>query len=238
MTNENLELKVSTRTKTKKQVGELRSADIIPGIVYGHKKENKLIQVDLKKLFEIHSQSGENTLINLTIDEESPVKVLIHSLDLNHVTDAIEHVDFYIVNMDEKIHAEITFNFIGISPAVKALGGVLVKSRDEVSVKCLPQDLISDMDIDISSLATFDDAIHISDLQLPDTIELLDDPGLTIATVMAPRTEEELADLDKQVNEDVSKVAGATEEKEGEESDATDTKESDEKKTEKDDSKS
>ncbi len=201
-------LQAETRTEKKKKTSRLREKGIIPAVMYGHKKDNKNIQIEEQAFLKAYENAGESTLIDLTIDSESPVKVLIHDLDKDPVSDKVIHIDFFAVNMEEEIHAEVVLHFINESVAVKTLGGTLVKNRDHVSVKCLPKNLIREVQVDISALNTFEDAIHVSDLQIPDTITVLDDPERVVAIVTPPRTEEELAELDEEISVDVSKVEG------------------------------
>jgi large subunit ribosomal protein L25 len=146
------------------------------------------------------------------IDDKAPIKVLIQDLTRDILKDTIEHVDFYAVTMSEKIHTELALTFEGIAPAVKGLGGVLLKNKSHLSIKCLPQDLLKEFTVDISSLNTFEDSILVEDLKLPTSIEVLDQPNDVVALVTPPRSEEELAALNQAVSEDVSKVAGVTKE--------------------------
>lgn len=226
MTNaEHLALKVATRTLQKKHVKALRSKHIIPGVVYGSKTQAQSIEMPLQDLTTVYSKGGESTLIDLSIDNQNPIKVVIQAIDRNFVSHDIEHVDFYAVDMAKTIHAEVILHFTGESPAVKGLGGTLVKNRDHITIKCLPQDLVSEITIDISGLKTFEDAIHINDLNLPSTVEILDATDETIALVAPPRSEEELAALNEVASEDISKVEGVVkEEKEKKDEAAPETK--------------
>lgn len=213
MTNtESVTLNVTTRTERKKKVAGLRSEGIVPGVLYGHNRENQVIQVAAKAMLAAYQQSGENTLLNLSVDDSPAVQVLIHQVDRNYITHEIEHVDFFAVNMKEEVNAEVILHFIGEAPAVKAHGGVLVKNRDHITIKCLPDNLISEMEVDISVLNTFEDSIHVKDLSFPDTVTVLDDVDELVINVSPPRTDEELAALEETVNEDVSAVAGVEKE--------------------------
>lgn len=211
---ENLSLKASVRTLTKADLIKVRAEGNIPAVVYGQDFKNQALvinEVDFKNVFK---QAGENTLVDLSIDNQAPFKVIIQDLQLDAMTDKILHVDFRKVIMTEKIEAEIPLEFFGEAPAVKALGGMLVRVMDELSVKCLPQYLIKEIKVDISGLKTFEDMIKVKDLNIPENIEILDELTATVANVIPPRTEEELKALDEKVSEDVAKVevAGKKEE--------------------------
>ena len=110
--------------------------------------------------------------------------------------------------MKEEIETEVELMFVGESEAVKALGGVLVKSISKVEVKCLPADLPSHIDVDISVMKTFEDHITIKDLKIPKGVEINLEPEVIVALVTPPRTEDELSGLDEKVEADVTKVDG------------------------------
>lgn len=203
-----IRLEAQTRTHEGKKVQQLREQGIVPAVVYGHGKDSHNIQLKLRDLDRAYKNAGENTLIDLVIDNDSPIRVLIHDVSHDAISDYIQHVDFYAVNMSEKIHAEVVLHFVGIAPAVKEAGGTLIKTKDLIAIKCLPQDLISEKDIDISSLKTFEDAIHVRDVDFPASVEVLDDSNEVLASVAPPRSEEELAELNQNVTEDISKVEG------------------------------
>lgn len=197
----------------------LRRENKIPAVLYGHGQKNLNLVLAGKEFSSVYDQAGYSTLIDLVVDKKPPVKVLIKDIQYHPATDQVLHVDFYKVDMNEKIEAEVELEFTGISPAVKEEGGVLVKDFDTIEVRCLPGDLPSRITVDISSLATFDDAIKIKDLDISDKVEIIPELDQVIATVTPPRSDEELAQLDEAVEEDVEAVEGVKKEepKEGEE---------------------
>jgi large subunit ribosomal protein L25 len=109
--------------------------------------------------------------------------------------------------MDEKIKTEIPLSFTGESEAVEQLEGSLVTNKDAIEVECLPTDLVSEIEVNISSLKTFEDTIKISDLKIPANIEILHDQDEIIALVEEPRSEEELAELEEKSAEEEEKEA-------------------------------
>jgi len=102
--------------------------------------------------------------------------------------------------------------FIGEAPAVKEQGGILVKSIDKVEVKCLPADLPSHIDVDISVINAFDKHITINDLKIPAKVKIKADLETVVALVTPPRSEEDLAELEEKVEADVTKVEGVVKE--------------------------
>lgn len=208
MTDQTFSLQAQTRTVTGKRVADLRADDLIPGVIYGHGINNLSLQLKLDDLSKIYADAGRGSLINLSIDHGQVVPVVIHELAVNNLTDAIEHVDFYAVKMDEEITSQAMLVFTGEAPAVKAMGGTFVRNKDHVTIKCLPSKLVKELTIDISGLATFSDNLKVKDLKLPDGVVVTDGVDDILAAVAAPRTDEELAALNQTVTEDVSKVEG------------------------------
>ena len=203
-----LALSARTRTVTGKAVAQLRQLEKLPGVVYGHGRANVNVEVDLAQFEKVYAAAGRGSLINLSIDNGTVVPVVVQELSLNNLNDAMQHVDFYAVRMDEEITSEANLVFIGESPAVKTLGGTFIHNKDHITIKCLPSKLIKEITIDISSLATFTDAIKIKDLHVPEGVKIMDISDDIVATVNAPRTDEKLAALNQTVTEDVTKVEG------------------------------
>lgn len=185
-------LKANTRKITKKKVDQLRKKGIIPGIVYGHRAAPQIIELNRLNFEKIYQETGSSNLVDLVIDSKKPVKVLVQDVQLHPLTNDYTHVDFHQVRMTEKITTNVELEFIGESPAVKELGGVLVKSLSEIEIECLPGDLISEIKVDISKLKTFDDIIYVKELPVPANIKVLNDPGEAVTLVSEPRKEEEI----------------------------------------------
>lgn len=211
---ENITLEASVRTITKKKVSALRKKSTIPAIIYGHGTANTLLTVASVPFQKAFEKAGESTLIDLVIDGKPSVKVLVHDFQRDPIKGQFTHADFYQVNMKEKLETSIQLNFVGEPRAVKELGGTFEPSMHEIEVRCLPSDLVHEITVDVTNLATFDDAIKVKDLPIPAGLEVLDDPEQTVAVVVAPMSEEELKALDEAVVEDVSQVQSAKPKKE------------------------
>jgi large subunit ribosomal protein L25 len=184
-----MEIKLHAQTREKK---EKLDTDSIPAVLYGKGVENhslKLKKSDFDKAFKM---AGESNLIDLDFGQGA-VKTLVKDTQHDIMKGSVTHVDFYQVNMKEKITTEIPLHFIGEAKAVKELGGALIKDMDSVEVECLPSDLVDHIDVDISVLNTFDDAIHVSDLKLPAGLELVHHTNEMIAAVKEAKVEEEPA---------------------------------------------
>lgn len=184
----------------------LRATGFIPGVLYGHGVDSSNVQIKSTVFAKLFSAAGESSLVDVVVGNAAPVKALIHEVQYDPLSHEVTHVDFYQVNMNEEIHAEVELVFEGVAPAVKELGGTLVKNMSHVEIKCLPANLLHDLKVDITALATFDDTVRVSDLSIPEGVDVLDDSESVIALVEAPRTEEELKALEEEVVEDVADV--------------------------------
>jgi large subunit ribosomal protein L25 len=212
-------LNVKKREVTGKGVKNLRKQNLIPAVIYGKDAPPQNLIVEYLPFSKLYKEAGESSLIDLKIDEKMPVKVLVQDVQTDPTTGKFSHIDFHQINMKEKITVEALLKFIGEAPIVKETGGTLIKSLDAVKIECLPQDLIHEIEVDISSLKTFEDAIHVKDLKVPSGVKILADMNATVATAEAPLTEEELkAELETPAVEKVEEVEVLEKEKkEGEE---------------------
>jgi large subunit ribosomal protein L25 len=212
-----INLSSNLREEVGKKIGKKRAEGKIPAVVYGHGIKPKNLWINNLDLTRVYREVGENTIIELEAEDKKKMNVLIQEIQSDPVSGNFIHVDFFQVRMDEKIEKEVPLEFIGEAPAVKESGGILIRSLDEIPVKCLPADLPSKIDVDISALKTFDDYIKAKDLPISNSVQIQIDPETIVALVAAPRSDEEMAKLDEKVEEDVTKVAGVVKEKDNQE---------------------
>ncbi len=209
---EKLVLQAKMRDVVGKQVKHFRKEGMVPVVMYGHKVEPKNLWVQALELDKTYVAAGENTILELVIDGAKGVNVLIQDIQADPLSGRLAHADFFQVHMDEEIEASIPLEFVGESPVVKEMGGVLVKSLDEVEVSCLPADLPQAIEVDISAIKTFDDHIKVRDLKVSPKVKIVSESDTTVALVTPPRTEAELASLNEKVDADVTKVEGVVKE--------------------------
>ncbi len=175
----------------KRELNEKLSAEYIPAVVYGKGIESqslKLKKIDFEKAF---SLAGESNLISLDFGN-GEVKVLVKDIQRNVLKHTFSHVDFYQVNMKEKINAVIPLHFIGESKAVKELGGMLMRNLNEIEVECLPSDLVDHIDVDISVIENFDVMIQVKDLPIPNDLKILNNNSDdVVVSVMEPKAQVE-----------------------------------------------
>ena len=191
-------LKASPREILGRKTKNLRKNGQIPAILYGRNFKNIPLSLDAAEFDKVFNTAGGSTLVALETKGQEPVKILIHEPQRDPVTDKIIHADLYKVDMTQEIHTEIPLEFMGTSPAVEDLEGNLITNKDALEVECLPDKLVSEIKVDISSLKTFENLIKISDLNIPEGIKILADPEEIVAQVTPPRSEEELEEMEKE----------------------------------------
>lgn len=199
-------LKAVRRDILGKRTNVLRRKGEIPAVIYGHHTPTITLSVPEIPFQKVWQAAGESTLIDLHVDADQPVKTIIQDVQFEPASGKILHVDFHQVNMKEKVEVDVSLTFTGEAVAVKELGGTLVKDHDTITVECLPQDLVKEISVDLSTLKTFEDVLRVSDLALPKALTLQSNPDDIVARVEAPRSEAELAELDQAVEEDVTTV--------------------------------
>jgi large subunit ribosomal protein L25 len=205
-----IDIQVKKREIFGKRVKTLRSEGLIPAELYGHKIENAHLSVPVKEFSKLYKAVGESTVINLILDGKK-MPALIHDVSIDALSDQFSHVDFYAVNMDEKIKTAIPLSFIGEAPAIK-IGGVLVKSMKELEVEALPGDLPQHIDVDLSTLVEIHNSIHVKDLDInAKKVKIFIDPEAVVATIIEMAKEEEVV---KPVTVEDVKVEGEEKKKE------------------------
>ncbi|MEK7194080.1 MAG: 50S ribosomal protein L25 [Patescibacteria group bacterium] len=191
-----LSLKAEIRD-TKIKPDMIRKAGKIPAVFYGKKEASTPISISKVDFLKAWKEAGESTVISLETPEGA-VESLIQDIDFDPVTGVPRHADFYVFEKGHKVEVEVSLEFTGVSPAVKDLGGVLVKVLYALEIEAMPKDLPHNISVDISSLTTFESQILAKDIVLPAGVTLLENPEEVVALVSAPREEkeEEVAPID------------------------------------------
>lgn len=182
-------LDAQKRTKIGK-VESLRKEGFIPAVFYGKKESSTPIQIKKSDFLKAWKAAGESTVISIKTDGET-VDALIRDVDLDPIRHEPRHVDFYVFEKGHKMEVDIPLEFVGTSPVVKDLGGVLVKSLHEIKIKADPSKLPHQIEVDIASLIDFNSQILAKDIKMPSGVELALDEDEVVATVAAPREEKE-----------------------------------------------
>jgi len=175
---------------TKTNLATLRKEGKVPAVFYGRKEKSTPVVVSGVDFAKIWHKAGESTVIGLTHEGKEHV-ALIHEVQLDPLRETPIHIDFYVVEADKVVEVHVPLEFIGVSPAVKDLGGTLVKVLHELEVSGLPKDLPSKIEVDISSLDTLESQITVENLTLPAHIKPLVDQEEIVAAISVTKEEEE-----------------------------------------------
>ncbi len=189
-------LEVAPRTTVGRHVSGLRRQGLVPGIIYGHSVKPLTVEIPGKDFARMFHRAGRSHLLQLRVEGERVARpVLIKELQINPRTAEPVHVDFFQVNLLEKLTVQVPVVLVGEAPATKFNAGELLHLIHQLEVSCLPDAIPGEIDIDVSGLAEIDDAVRISEVQLPEGVELAAalDPDEVIAKIAAPRVQEEEA---------------------------------------------
>ena len=169
---------------------QMRRDGRVPAVIYGHAREPQSISVDGKELTLLLGKiSAASTVVELSLGGASP-RTLIREIQRHPVKKHnILHVDFQELVAGEKVTVSVPLVYVGTAAGVKE-GGILDQIMHEIEVHVDPAKMPNHIDVDVEPL-TIGHSLHVSDLVLPEGVEVLDDPELTVCVVSAPRTSSE-----------------------------------------------
>lgn len=206
------------RTVTGKKVKQLRRDGVIPGVIYGQ-REPIMIQMDVKPLRRALRIAGTGQLATIELGNKE-YTVLAREIQQHVTRRDLIHVDFLEVDMASTIRSEAELVSVGESPLVASGEGIVALTLYSVEIECLPDALISQIEVDLSAIQTPDDSITVADLPVPEDVTVLTDPETLVARfeyALAPEEEEE-EELEEMEAGDVE-VIGREEEETDEEAD-------------------
>ncbi len=179
------ELDVRAREVLGKKVRRLRREGLTPANIYGRNVPSVSVQVKTDELKHVLKVAGRNELVYLRLDGEAR-PTFVRDVQRNPVTDFILHVDFLQISLKEKVKIDVPIHLVGVPPAVDRYGGILMHGLDRVSVEALPTEVPSMIEVDVSGMDEIDQALHVSDLTVPEGVVILTDPEQVIAKVAPP----------------------------------------------------
>lgn len=210
-----LNLKAEERIILGKKVKRLRKDGILPGHVFGKKTESEAISVDGKIFLKTFKEAGATGIIDLKIGEDKTKPVMVREVQYDPVSGQPIHVDFYAVNLSEKVKVPVPLVLIGEEPESVHLGeAIVLQTLNEVEVEALPTDLVENLEIDITTLKNIDDSITLGELKYDReklTLSLADEE---VVVKLAPAVSEEMQEL---LEEQAAETEAAQEEAAAEE---------------------
>jgi large subunit ribosomal protein L25 len=169
---------------------KLRSAQQIPGIIYGHNREPQMLALDWRELERMLERiAPETTVIELDV-EGTTSRTLIREIQRHPFKRQVLHVDFLELVAGERVTVDIPLVLVGIPAGVRNSGGILDQVMREVTVQVDPASMPNHIDVDVSALEV-NESIHVANLVVPAGVEIQDDPEATVCVVAAPRVEAE-----------------------------------------------
>jgi large subunit ribosomal protein L25 len=188
-TTENNSLQAKARvSKNKNEARRVRKSGLVPGVLYGAKKDPVSVSVDPKQVSKIlHSVSGHNTIFELALDGER-TQVMIVDWQYEPIKGALLHVDLKRIAMDQKLTVNVPVVLRGEPAGVKQQGGILEQTLREIEVECLPGDIPTAIEADVSELV-FGKVLRVSDLNPGEKVEILTDPNQPVAHVITIKEE-------------------------------------------------
>src|ERR1700716_3233408 len=185
-------LEITPRAELRKQTRALRARGGVPAVIYGHRVDPGPVTLPRREFERAFHKVGRTQLLDLKIDGEGGSrKVLVREVQYDPRANVVIHVDFYQVNLKEKIQADVPVVLVGEAPAVLRRDGELQQNINSLRVSCLPADIPEHIEVDVSGLEAVDDAIRVSQLNVPPECEVLSDPEELVVKIGVIREVEE-----------------------------------------------
>jgi large subunit ribosomal protein L25 len=178
----------AAESRGKNEARRLRVQGKIPAVLYGAKKDSIAVSVDPKQIGRIlHSGAGHNTIFDLKVGSEQ-TKAMIVDWQYEPIKGALMHIDMKRIAMDVLLRVKVPIHLVGIAEGVKTQGGLMDQVLREVEVECLPTDIPSHIDIDVTTMV-FGDVKRVKDLPHGGKLKFVTDEDQTVAHVTAVKEE-------------------------------------------------
>ena len=174
---------------TKNDARAVRRGGKIPAVVYGAGKDSLAISVDPRHVLRIlHSETGHNTIFDLTLSGGERTKAMIVDWQYEPIKGTLLHIDLKRIALDKVLKVSVPIILVGEAAGVKQEGGIMEQMLREVEIECLPADIPSHIDADVSEL-TFGKVLRVSELPHSDKIKFITDENQPVAHVTAVKEE-------------------------------------------------
>jgi large subunit ribosomal protein L25 len=175
-------------SRGKNEARRLRAKGRVPAVVYGAKKPSLAVSVDPKQISRIlQSESGHNTIFELQLNGDK-ARVMIVDWQYDPLKGKLLHIDMKRIAMDERIKVQVPIHLKGEAAGVKQQGGILDQVLREVEIECLPSDIPSHIDADISHLV-FGTVLRVADLPHTGSLKFITDANQTVAHITSVKEE-------------------------------------------------
>ncbi len=218
-----LQLKVEERDNFGKGPSKrIRLEGLVPGVIYGREMQPRHVLVSEHEISTLVRRTGEHSLVEVTIGSDKPELAIFADIQHHPVTDRILHIDFKTIKRGQAIEVPVDIEFVGEAVGAKE-GGMFMANLYQLTIKAVPMKIPSSIVVDITEL-DLEHAMHVSDVVVGEDMEIMDDPDLTIASIVMPRIV-----IEEEVEEEEVPEEGAEEGAEEEKEDSAKKTESGEK---------
>ncbi len=203
---EKLTIQGDKREVLGKGVKKLRREGILPANIFGKDFTSLSIQIKEADFKKVYQEAGETGVVYVQAGSDT-VPTLIKAVQKHPVSDAILHVDFRKINLNQKIETQVPLEFIGESPAVKD-GAVVLFQQDEVTIEALPTNIPSGIEINLENLTEIGQDVTVSDLPKSADYEFITDPETVLVSLTEHKEESIEPDTTSTIPEDAEAAEG------------------------------
>ncbi|MGH7762566.1 MAG: 50S ribosomal protein L25 [Candidatus Dormibacteraceae bacterium] len=182
-----MQLKASTRELLGKRSRRLYGQGKLAAVVYGHNTTPTRLELDRLEFQKVFMKSGRTHLVDLVVDGGRTEKVLVREIQTHPRRLGPIHVDFYQVNLEEKITVEVPVHLVGESAAVKRGDADVLQPIHALRVECLPSDIPAEFEVDLTPLDEIEAEFRVADLHVPKGVTVLLDPEELIVKIVHKR---------------------------------------------------
>jgi large subunit ribosomal protein L25 len=188
----------------------------IPAVVYNSKGDSTNIKITRSFATKIMSEVTSATVLDAEYNGKD-MKVIVKEIDVNPFTERIRHIAFFEIDEKQEMTFTIPFKIVGVAPAVKNNLGILVEVLSSIDVRGKLSDLVPFIEIDVTKLEHPGQSISLDDLDLPKSLELLNEDLAETTVVTITELQEEIAIEEPEAEEEEEVEGEEGEGKEGEE---------------------
>jgi len=181
-----MQLKAATRDLLGKSSRRLHGQGKLAAVVYGHNTNATPLVLDRLEFQKVFLKSGRTHLVDLVVDGRTD-KVLVREIQTHPRRLGPIHVDFYQVNLEEKITVEVPIHLVGESAAVKRGDADILQPIHSLRVECLPSDIPEAFEVDMTPLEEIESEVRISDIKMPKGVTVLIDPEELVVKIIKKR---------------------------------------------------
>lgn len=177
------------QSKGKGPANRLRRDGQVPAILYGPGINGGLsLSLNSKELEKVlHTAAGGNVLVNLNLEGDKARMVMFKEVNRHPLRGTLQHIDFFEISMDHKVVVEVPVHLTGKAAGL-TFGGIIQLEHRKIKVECFPTAIPDSVDIDVTPLGV-GQSFHVSDVKLAEGLRILEDPKMTIVSVVSPTAE-------------------------------------------------